>query len=174
MQMGNHTLEMFLAALLGIVVKPILNGSADNVHRLDIPVGFCHYSPVYAARLVKGRGTMVFHCFGHYGNLFVRKPLAQILVLTNNPCRDLVMMLTTFAQSCIMIGCNGIYHIDIDIQTGCQFKALTDDHPNMLLSVRFVETVVTRQDILLDILLKGLIRNLCHNDTPQKGVTKIR
>ena len=64
------------------------------------------------------------------------------------------MMLAVLAQSRVVIGCNGIYHIDVHVEIFSQFHALTDDRAHVILLVRFVEIVVAWQDILLDILPK--------------------
>ena len=65
-----------------------------------------------------------------------------------------MVMLSSFAQACIVIGSYGVGHISIDSQLFSQFHALLYDHQNMITLMGFVETVIPWYDIGFDIALK--------------------
>ena len=151
-KMGYHTLEMLIRTERRIVVEAKLNGAAYDGVGIDETVCLCHNTPIDAAGLVVGGCTMVFCSIGHDVYLVLRKPLPQIHVSANNPGRHLMMMLTAFAKARIVVGGNGIHHIDVNFQLLCQLHTLPYHHQNMVALVGFVETVIPRYDVLLDVL----------------------
>lgn len=76
-----------------------------------------------------------------------------------------MMVFTPFAKPRIVIGSDGINHIDIHIQSLGQLYALADYSSSMILPVRFVESIISGQDIFLDVLPESLIDRFCHNCT---------
>lgn len=115
--MSHHSLEMFLAVQLRIVVQTELDSPFDDVQRVDVSVCFRHDATINGSRLVAGRGAMVFRGISHHGNLFLREPATQVLICSYDSGRGFVMMLTTLAKSRVMIGSNGINHVAIHIHT---------------------------------------------------------
>ena len=159
MQMCHHTTIVLLGAELRIVFNAKLNGSAYDGVRIDETVSLCHDTAIDGAGLVARRGTMILGSVSYDAYLLFREPLAQVLVVADNPGRHLVMMLAAFAQPRIVVSTGGINHIRIDTQLLGQLHALPNHHQHMVALMSLVEAVIPRYDVLLHIFPKSWINN---------------
>ena len=54
MKMGHHTLKMLFTAILGVMVKTVLNGSTDDGGGIYESVCLCHNATINGSRGMAG------------------------------------------------------------------------------------------------------------------------
>ena len=135
-----------------VLFQSVLHGAAQGDVRVDNPVGFGNDTSVDTARLVVGRGAMVFYGFFHCLYFFFGKPLAQSGICHHYFTGDKVVRGTIAAQPRIVIGGNGIDHtlVRFGMLPG-KGKALFDDGLYMREVMSFVKIAISGNDFCFDV-----------------------
>lgn len=149
--MGAKTLILTFFVELGIAFETILNGSLDYLFGIDKAVGFGNDFAVDAAWLVTRRGAVVFGGLRHGLDLCFVEPFFQTFIVSDDASRNEMMGVAAFAKSCVVVCCNGIYHIGIRIVMLCKGEAAANHVVGMVALVSGIEIVIFGQDFLLDI-----------------------
>ena len=146
-------LEAFPLAFLielGVVGQTELNGAADDHLGVDIAVGFGDDLPVDAAGRPAGGSPMIFYGLAHDLHLVGREPFLQTGIGSEDltPADMMVGPMTNHPQ--IVIGSNGVDHVDIGSGGSDELEGTTDDTGDVLEVVSTVESCITRENLGLD------------------------
>ena len=119
---------------------------------------------------------MVLGGIGHDFNLLGSKPLPQFLVFADDACRNAVMRVAPFRQPRVVIGGDGVGHVDVDshfrtifvhilgriVDNLSEVQALGNDGARMILPMGSIECSIAGQDLLLHVCYKFCIGSFTH------------
>ena len=141
---------MLFARLLGIVLQPELHRAAEDGLGLQVAVGLGHNLPIDASRRMAGRGAMVFHRLAHHFDLLRRKPFAQTLVGSHNLASRDVVDGTRAVHPDVVVGGNGVSHIQVGSHTPGQHEATADHALHVADAMRASKLGITGQNVGLN------------------------
>ena len=157
-EMLNKTAPLPFLVEFTVVLQAILYGAAERNFRVDNAVGLGNDASVDASWCVARRGSMVLDSLRHHLNLLRRKPSPQLGLSTHNGARDFVVAVAAGNEAGIVIGSNGIGHVDVDFGVpGSQIQALGNHRSHMVDAMCGIEAVVARQDGALNIFTQPSI-----------------
>ena len=107
---------------------------------------------------------MVFGSLRHGFNLFGRKPLEEVVVLSDDSTGDEVVQCVPFTNSEVVKSCDSEHHVFIELRVVfCQFEALCHDTQDVVGLVGAVELFVAGKYELHDIFPEGRVYFMVHH-----------
>lgn len=161
---GIGTVEVPVEISGGVLLHAVLEGAAENGLGVDLPVRFCHDSPVDGSWRAFGTRTMVLDGIAHGEELLLGKPLAEIGVRHEDFARMDMVELAVHGQAEVVVGGNGVRHVLVGMVLARQSEALGNDALRVVALMPAVKGVVAREDGQGDVVVQGHKQRMCSAD----------
>ena len=150
----QRALPVLLPAELRVVPQAVLDGTAHDGLRLDLPVGLGDDAPIDAAWLVVQRGAVVFGRLGDGLDLLRAEPAGEHRIFPDDAPGGEVVRGAAFAQAGVVPGRGGIDHVPVHGVVVRKRKGVPDDPLHVRAAVCLVEGVVAGEDLRLHVGLQ--------------------
>lgn len=155
-EVGECALPVLVGGERGVVVESELDGALNDLEGVDVAVGLGNDASVDGLRRLGRGGAVVGGGLSHDLELCWLEPLEQTVVGQKYAGGIEVMALAAVDESEVVVGGDGVDHVDVDVVVACEVEAVGDDGKGVVAAVCGVEVVVAGEDVRFDIVDEGL------------------